>query len=93
MTCRPREGDPRTLIVESQNVHFFISENEGDDRFIARQHLSLRVASLADVTAHLGNLGITDYTVGEVRFFARSNYKWCEWRDPDGIRLECVELT
>ena len=93
VACRPRDGDPRTLIVESQNVHFFISENEGDDRSIAKQHLSFQVESLAEVTEHLTKLGITEYTLGEVRFFAHRNYKWCEWRDPDGVRLECIEVT
>ena len=93
VTCCPRDGDPRTLVVETENVHFFLSENTGDGTFIAKQHLSLQVESLAEVTAHLGNLGITDYTLGEVCFFAHRNYAWCEWRDPDGIRLECVEVT
>ena len=93
VTCRPRDGDPRRLIVESENAHFLLSENAGDGTFIATQHLSLQVESLAEVTAHLRNLGITDDTLGEVCFFARRNYAGCEWRDPDGIRLECVEVT
>jgi hypothetical protein len=48
---------------------------------------------VAEVTAHLRNLRIMDHALGEVRFFAHRNYAWCEWRDPDGIRLECVEVT
>jgi catechol 2,3-dioxygenase-like lactoylglutathione lyase family enzyme len=93
VVCRPRDGDPKTLLVESESIHFFIRENEGEDSFISKQHLSLEVESLVEMIEHLKSLGITDYAVGEVRFFSHRNYKWCEWRDPDGIRLECIELT
>lgn len=93
VVCYPRKDDPKTLIVESESIHFFISENEGEDSFISTQHLSLEVESLVEITEHLRSLGITDYSVGEVNFFSHRNYKWCEWRDPDGIRLECIELT
>lgn len=90
-TCRLRHGDATTLVVESSQVHFFISENTGDDVFIAKQHLSFAVANLDEVIDKLRQSGITDYTTGQVDFFSNRNYKWCEWRDPDGIRLECVE--
>lgn len=60
--------------------------------FVAKQHISFEVESLARVIENLNALGITDYEVGEVGFFVHKNYKWCEWRDPSGIRLECVEL-
>jgi catechol 2,3-dioxygenase-like lactoylglutathione lyase family enzyme len=93
VVCRSRPGDPKTLIVESESIHFFISENVGEDSFISKQHLSLEVDSLLEFTEHIRNLGITDYAMGEVGCFSNKNYKWCEWRDPDGIRLECVELT
>jgi catechol 2,3-dioxygenase-like lactoylglutathione lyase family enzyme len=92
IVCRPREGDPKTLVVESEKVHFFISENDGNGDFIPRQHLSFEVESLVKVTKHLRKLGISEYKLGEVSFFSQKNYKWCEWRDPDGIRLECIEL-
>lgn len=92
--CKPREGDNRTLIVESPEIHFFISEDSTlPDDFFARQHLSLRVSSLAEVIRHLELLGITDYETGEISFMQYQNYMWCEWRSPEGIRLECVELT
>ena len=91
-SCRPREGDDATLVVESEQVHFFISESQQPDSFLSRQHLSFEVASLAQVIQSLELLGITDYELGEVGFFAQRNYKWCEWRDPSGIRLECVEM-
>jgi len=91
--CRPRSGDAMTLVVESEKVHFFISQCEGSDEFLPRQHLSFEVASLQQVIRALDEMGITDYQQGEVNFFRHDNYKWCEWRDPSGIRLECVEKT
>ena len=88
--CFPREEDDKTLVVESKLVHFFISESNEDESFLKKQHLSFEVEHLASVTKHLTKLEI-DYSVGEVGFFKNRNYKWCEWRDPDGIRLECIE--
>ena len=90
--CTPRTGDGQTLVVESERVHFFISEAQGDHDFLAQQHLSFEVPDLAPVIEQLQMLGIQDYQLGEVDCFAHKNYKWCEWRDPSGIRLECVEL-
>lgn len=90
--CTPRVGDATTLVVESATVHFFLSQSGQPDEFLARQHLSFEVDSLAQVIENLQALGISDYQVGEVGFFAQRNYKWCEWRDPSGIRLECVEI-
>ena len=89
---RPREGDPDALVVESPAVHFFLTEApDAPAEFLRRQHLSFRVADLDAAVAQLRALGIADATVGRVTFFAHANYRWCEWRDPDGIRLECVE--
>jgi catechol 2,3-dioxygenase-like lactoylglutathione lyase family enzyme len=90
--CKPREGDATTLVVESENVHFFISEEAAENSFLSRQHLSFEVDSLEHVISALNEMGISDYEQGEVRFFSHRNYKWCEWRDPSGIRLECVEM-
>ena len=90
--CRPRQGDDNTLAVETESIHFFISESADDSDFISKQHLSFEVASLEQVIRSLNQMGISDYEQGEVTFFARKNYRWCEWRDPSGIRLECVEI-
>lgn len=89
--CTPRQGSTDTLIVESDHIHFFIQETGDDARFIDKQHLSFEVDSLHDVITSLNKMGISDYETGQVDFFSRRNYKWCEWRDPDGIRLECIE--
>jgi catechol 2,3-dioxygenase-like lactoylglutathione lyase family enzyme len=91
-TFLPREGDPNTLAVESPNVHFFLTQvPDALLNFLRLQHLSFRVESLDAVTARLTAAGIHDFTTGRVDFFQYNNYRWCEWRDPDGIRLECVE--
>ncbi len=90
--CSPREDNNNTLVVESNNIHFFISEAREKSAFLAEQHISFEVESLNEVIEKLIKLGITDYTTGEVDFFTRRNYRWCEWRDPSGIRIECVEI-
>lgn len=89
--CTPREGDKAVLAVESEKVHFFLSENDIDTKLLSKQHISFEVESLNQVIKELKALDITGYDVGEVRFFVHNNYNWCEWRDPNGIRLECVE--
>lgn len=91
-SCKPRAGAPTTLVVETEHVHFFLSESKASPNFIQRQHLSLRVDSLQEAISTLNSLGITDYETGVVDFFEHDNYAWCEWKDPDGIRLECVEI-
>ncbi len=93
VVCAPRDGDDTTLVVESENIHFFISDSGSDNKFLSKQHISFEVESLSQVIENLKALGISEYNVGEVSFFAHKNYKWCEWRDPSGIRLECVEIV
>lgn len=93
VVCTPREGDETTLVVESKNIHFFLSESEYESEFLSKQHISFEVESLSHVIAFLNEMGISGYDVGEVNFFVHKNYKWCEWRDPSGIRLECVEIA
>jgi catechol 2,3-dioxygenase-like lactoylglutathione lyase family enzyme len=89
-TFAPREGDPNTLAVESAQVHFFMTQApDAPAEFLRYQHLSFRVNDLDAVMARLKTAG-REFTFGEVTFFKQNNYRWCEWRDPDGIRLECV---
>ncbi len=90
-SCKLRDENPRTAVVEAAHIHFFLSESNASPEFLSSQHLSLRVNSLDEVISTLKALGITEYETGIVDFFKRDNYRWCEWRDPDGIRLECVE--
>jgi len=90
--CKYKEAEQRTLIVESDEIHFFMSESKTDKEFIKKQHISFTVESISDVVDNLKSLGVTAYDLGEVDCFKHKNYKWCEWRDPSGIRLECVEI-
>jgi len=91
-TFAPREGDPDTWAVESGAVHFFLTQvPDTPPEFLRRQHLSFRVENLDDAIARLAAAGVADRTTGRVDFFRQNNYRWCEWRDPDGIRLECVQ--
>jgi catechol 2,3-dioxygenase-like lactoylglutathione lyase family enzyme len=93
MVGTERADSPDTLVLESDQVHFFMQECRGDTRFIEKQHLSFEVDNLRDVIAGLKSAGISDYTMGEVTFLKYRNYAWCEWKDPDGIRLECIEVS
>jgi catechol 2,3-dioxygenase-like lactoylglutathione lyase family enzyme len=91
VVCTPREDDATALVVESENIHFFISESKNGSEFLSKQHISFEVETLNQVIMTLNEMGISEYEVGEVSFFVHKNYKWCEWRDPSGIRLECIE--
>lgn len=91
-TCTLRADNESTLVVESDNVHFFMSEFEKENEFISKQHISFEVDSLKEVISNLKYMDISDFDVGEINIFQNRNYKWCEWRDPNGIRLECVEV-
>ena len=68
-TCTPRDNDENTLVVESDKIHFFISESKNGDGFISKQHLSFEVESLEQVINRLAKMGISDYEQGEVNFF------------------------
>lgn len=82
---------PRVLQLETPSVHLFIAESvDMDAEFVRSQHVSFEVESLASVTEQLDARGET-YQLGEYRGFNARNYRWCEWSDPEGIRVECVE--
>ncbi|MEL6270584.1 MAG: VOC family protein [Chloroflexota bacterium] len=89
VTCRLHPGAEKTLMVENEQVHFFLKEVDAPREFLRLQHLSLAVDDLEPVAAMLDARGIA-YERGRFEGFAHRNYDWLEWRDPDGIRLECV---
>ena len=93
VVCTPRVGDETTLVVESEDIHFFLSESKNGSEFLSKQHLSFEVESLSQVIKTLNEMGISEYELGEVSFFVHKNYKWCEWKDPSDIRIECVEIV
>ncbi len=90
-TCTLHPDDASILQIESPTVHFFMLESkDAPTEFLRQQHISLEVADLAQVVTLLDTAGEI-YETGEFRGFRHRNYRWCEWRDPNGIRLECVE--
>ena len=91
--CFYRDTEQDTLIVESNTVHFFLNEEDQDTQLLSKQHISFKVDSLDQIIDSLKKLGITQYTTGSVNCFKHENYRWCEWRDPSGIRLECIEVV
>ena len=83
--------DGNYLSVENESVHFFIVEDSTvTAEFIAKQHLSFVVDQLEPVKIALDKSDIPHET-GTFEGFKFVNFHWCEWLDPEGIRLECVE--
>jgi len=91
LTIRPHPTVDKMLMCEDENIHFFVEEVNFPREFLAKQHLSLRVTDRQKIVDTLQSLGIP-FETGLFRAFEHRNYYWVEWRDPDGIRLECVEL-
>jgi len=92
-TCWFRNEAQTTLVVESEHVHFFVMEHKTESEFFEKQHISFQVDSVSLVVDELKRMGIKDLETGEVSFFKTRNYRWCEWRDSNRIRFECVEIT
>ena len=89
----PRENNPQTLVEESKHVHFFITQIDNvAETVLQNQHVSFEVEDLDSIIETLAGLGITDCKIGEIGFFKYQNCRYCEWRDPDGIRIECIEV-
>lgn len=89
--CFYRDESKRTLVVESDLVHFFVEKFDGEVELLERQHISFQVNSISEVETALIRMGVRGFETGEVSFFKARNYKWCEWRDSNKIRFECVE--
>jgi len=81
----------RGLQLETDSVHLFIVEApERDPGSVRMQHVSFEVAELGAVARQLDSRGEA-YETGQYSGFRSRNYRWIEWRDPEGIRVECVE--
>jgi catechol 2,3-dioxygenase-like lactoylglutathione lyase family enzyme len=79
------------LQLETDTTHLFIAEDSTfTPDFIGQQHISFEVESLEPVVKKLDARG-EQYETGMYTGFKTRNYRWCEWRDPEGIRVECVE--
>ena len=91
--CTPVKNDTPTLAIESEAVHFFISESTtAPPDFLRQQHISFTVDALQPIIEQLASQKIP-FKTGQFNAFKYRNYKWCEWRGPDGIRLECAEIV
>lgn len=86
----PDPGSEKMLAVESENVHFFIQESEFPESFLSKQHISFEIKDANDIKKKLEKMNI-EYKSGTFSSFKYKNYHWVEWRDHDGIRLECVQ--
>ena len=81
----------KNLQLEAGPVRLFITEDkEIEPRIVEQQHVSFAVGSLLPVIDLLKARG-ESYKTGTFLGFESNNYHWCEWRDPAGIRVECVE--
>lgn len=87
----PHPTASNTLMCETEHIHFFIEEVDFPKELLSKQHLSLRVSDVQTIMDTLQSLNIP-FESGKFEGFEYQNYDWVEWRDPDGIRLECVEL-
>jgi catechol 2,3-dioxygenase-like lactoylglutathione lyase family enzyme len=90
IVCKPHPNDATTLMVESPFVHFFIKEINAPQSFLGYQHLSFKVPTLGVIIRELEMNNIS-YETGTFTYFTNSKYRWVEWRDLNGIRLECIE--
>jgi len=86
----PLEDDPNVLLMEQGTVHFFIVKRPSSE-LPADQHLSFEVTDLRALKQRLDQIGL-GYRTGRFSGFKSRNYDWCEWRAPDNIRLEGVEI-
>lgn len=86
----PNSRSNKMVGIESQKIHFFIEESELPQTYLSKQHISFEVDDLNFIKEILKKLHI-EYTNGTFSSFKYKNYHWVEWRDHDGIRLECVQ--
>ena len=81
------------LIIENDAVHFFIMEDHDiNPAFVAKQHISFAVDQLKNVIERLKFHNLS-YETGQYRGFKTRNYHWCEWLDPESIRVECIQYV
>jgi len=91
VVCKFHPKDNRTLMLESDKIHFFIKEISMPSVFYENQHLSFVTTKIDIIPEKLKQCNIENFETGVFDGFQYDNYKWIEWRDPDGIRLECIE--
>ena len=94
LSCKEVTSDGTSyLIIENDTVHFFIMEDpDVTPVFVAKQHLSFEVERLESVIEKL-EVHQLAYETGYYDGFKARNYRWCEWLDPESIRVECVQYV
>ncbi len=84
--------DNNIIMLENSEIHFFMIETNFSKEVLNKQHLSITTDSIDKSRSLLIKNGIIDFKEGTFLSFKYRNYKWIEWNDPDGIRLEFVEI-
>ena len=88
--CFKHPTSDKTLAIESKNIHFFIEESNMPQVYLDKQHISFEVENMNALKEKLETMNIK-FRCGTFSSFIYKNYNWVEWRDHDGIRLECVQ--
>ena len=89
--CKFHPKENKMLMLETNKIHLFLKEIKMPSEFYENQHLSFETLNIDVVAEKLKQCGIRNFEIGVFKNFQYNNYKWIEWRDPDGIRLECIE--
>ena len=85
-----RPNSDKIAAVESKNIHFFIQEGNLPKEHLHKQHISFEIDDINAIKEKLENMEIP-FRTGTFSYFTYKNYNWVEWRDHDGIKLECVQ--
>lgn len=93
MESQPSNRDNSTVLLENKEIHFFITERDFPKEYMEMQHISIQTESIEEKKKELIRKGITSFATGEFKQFKYHKYRWIEWRDLNGIRLEYVELV
>jgi catechol 2,3-dioxygenase-like lactoylglutathione lyase family enzyme len=91
VACKFHPRDDKTLMLETNKIHFFLKEIKMPSEFYENQHLSFETLNIDMAAEKLKQCKIENFEIGVFNDFRFNNYKWLEWRDLDGIRLECIE--
>ena len=84
------EDDNNVSLFEQGDVHFFAVEVPAGD-IPKDQHLSFEVSDLEALQDRLNALDVP-FETGTFTKFKFRNYRWCEWKIADNVRLEGIEL-
>ena len=89
---RSHPQNEKMLMVENEEVHFFMEQSGAPSDFLEKQHISFEVDDLDEWRNKL-EIKEIEYEEGSFEGFRHRNYDWIEWRDIDGVRLEVVKVV